>query len=452
VTTHIHFDNVLFVTKELLMQLTMETTVSQITIIRDVHGRISLFLEPSREHPIDEVEIENLKQQLAHVLGPYFGGDVWVSCTDDMFLESLERVIKHERVTAPWEEAKGRPLWYVLERHVAKHHWIESLSKTAPPWPITSVDEGQKPAVVTFYSFKGGLGRTTGLAGAAMVLARTGFRVAIVDLDLEAPGLATLFFEDKGSDTGVIDYLIEKPISDAGWSVRESVKTVNDRTVIGDSGEPIRIMPVGSVNKDYLEKLARLDFQNSSNQMKDVLKTLLEELANNYGPLDFILLDSRAGFHDIGGFAMTSLSHAAVLFGNHSRQTWAGLEHVVRLLTHQGEPEPLPVLLVHAMAPGLGDPSASQEQRRFLEKAYDVFLENYFSDSDEETVPNQNDPDAPFAPVLLPWHATLRGDITLWADGDEGMRSAQGFVSVLTDKPYQELAQRLCMLFGKNFK
>ena len=46
---------------------------------------------------------------------------------------------------------------------------------------------------LTDFSFKGGVGRTTALVATALTLARNGQRVAIVDLDLEAPGLSTMF-------------------------------------------------------------------------------------------------------------------------------------------------------------------------------------------------------------------------------------------------------------------
>src|SRR5207245_5905413 len=43
--------------------------------------------------------------------------------------------------------------------------------------------------VVSFYSYKGGVGRTMGVVNVAMALAQNGFRVMVVDLDLLAPGV-----------------------------------------------------------------------------------------------------------------------------------------------------------------------------------------------------------------------------------------------------------------------
>lgn len=71
--------------------------------------------------------------------------------------------------------------------------------------------EGQ---VVTFYSYKGGTGRTMALANVAWILAANGKRVLAVDWDLESPGLSRFFapFIDRDaleSTGGVIDLIRE---------------------------------------------------------------------------------------------------------------------------------------------------------------------------------------------------------------------------------------------------
>ena len=47
--------------------------------------------------------------------------------------------------------------------------------------------------VVTFYSFKGGTGRTMALANVAWILASNGLKVLVVDWDLDSPGLHRYF-------------------------------------------------------------------------------------------------------------------------------------------------------------------------------------------------------------------------------------------------------------------
>ena len=49
--------------------------------------------------------------------------------------------------------------------------------------------EGRDGRIITFYSYKGGTGRTMALANTAWILAANGYRVLAADWDLEAPGL-----------------------------------------------------------------------------------------------------------------------------------------------------------------------------------------------------------------------------------------------------------------------
>jgi len=49
-------------------------------------------------------------------------------------------------------------------------------------------DSSRDGTIVTFYSYKGGTGRTMALANTAWILAAAGNRVLTVDWDLEAPG------------------------------------------------------------------------------------------------------------------------------------------------------------------------------------------------------------------------------------------------------------------------
>src|SRR4051812_31787724 len=68
--------------------------------------------------------------------------------------------------------------------------------------------------IVTFYSYKGGTGRTLMLANVAWVLATNGQRVLAVDWDLEAPGLHRylepfLVDKDLSRSDGIIDLVTD---------------------------------------------------------------------------------------------------------------------------------------------------------------------------------------------------------------------------------------------------
>ena len=62
--------------------------------------------------------------------------------------------------------------------------------------------------IFTFYSFKGGVGRSMAVANIAELLYRRGLRVIMVDFDLEAPGLERFFDLPGISDSrGIIDMI-----------------------------------------------------------------------------------------------------------------------------------------------------------------------------------------------------------------------------------------------------
>jgi MinD-like ATPase involved in chromosome partitioning or flagellar assembly len=352
--------------------------LQSVTIIRDVYGKIRLYLEHNDSFSPQKADITTLETSLSQKLGSYYGKDIWLPQGEQDGYKPLIQAILNERVPAEWDDDTVTPRWYILERHVAKKAWTDKNSGS-PPWKQEYVDQGHKPAIVTFFSFKGGVGRTTGLVASAITLARHGHRVAIVDLDLEAPGLSTIFFQDNLENPGVIDYLLEKKIQQNDWPLRTHILPINEPILLGDTGETLRLVSAGTVDNNYLEKLARLDFQNLvDNQLPDRLRDLLRELESASKPLDFILLDARAGFHDIGGLAIADLSHAAVIFGTRSRQSWAGLTNVIRRLARPLSPEQLPVILVHALAPALRETGSVEELKGFADKAYQIFQANYY--------------------------------------------------------------------------
>ena len=424
--------------------------LDSVTIIRDIKGKIRLFLEPLENISIAEAETTDLNTFLSTKLGRYYGNDIWLPLEKDGY-KALIDTIKTERVLASWDD-ESVPRWYILERHIAKQAWTNQNIGT-PPWPQSVVDQKHKPAIVSFFSFKGGVGRTSTLVATALTLARNGHRVAIVDLDLEAPGLATIFSPDDSNNLGVIDYLLEKKIQENDWKLRTHLKIINDPTLRGEHGESIQLLPAGTIDGNYLEKLARLDFQNLvDGELQSTMVDMLKELNKEAQRLDFILMDARAGFHDIGGLAITALSHAAVIFGTQSRQSWAGLTHVIRHLASPAVEERLPLILVHSMAPGFGISGRETELIKFREQAYIVFQDNYYFG--DEDVPNPNDREEPFFPVVVPYQESLRGDIALFSRNStpEESNRLSDLVMIMTDSLYQDIAEKLCRLFGRELK
>ena len=94
---------------------------------------------------------------------------------------------------------------FIVERHLDKTNWFLKEKRFVSSVPV-----------ISFYSFKGGLGRTTALVLSAIHVARQGKRVVLVDFDLEAPGLSSLFlydFPEFSAINGVVDFFINLKVN-----------------------------------------------------------------------------------------------------------------------------------------------------------------------------------------------------------------------------------------------
>lgn len=113
---------------------------------------------------------------------------------------------------------------------------------------------GKKPLVVTFYSFKGGVGRTTALTFVANMLALRGKRVVVVDFDLEAPGLSFLLpILADNNKLGLLDYLHQRYLTP-----ELNVPTINEcvRQVHFDARGELYLVPAGEYDENYIHRLA----------------------------------------------------------------------------------------------------------------------------------------------------------------------------------------------------
>lgn len=158
--------------------------------------------------------------------------------------------------------------------------------------------------IITFYSYKGGTGRTMALANVAALLARRGYRVLAVDFDLEAPGLWRYFsgFRDRlDQQPGLIDLLAaaaSTPGHNADWR--------NYLTDLPIKAGPLTLMTSGQLDGDYSSRVLGFDwtefFQNARGG------EFLEQLRQQWrDAFDFTLIDSRTGITDTGGICTIML-------------------------------------------------------------------------------------------------------------------------------------------------
>ena len=174
--------------------------------------------------------------------------------------------------------------------------------------------------VVTFYSFKGGVGRTLALLNVAYEIADSGQRVLVVDFDLEAPAIRPDRWR-QGADDGETDDLGRGP-TDAGVVefVTRYLETMRvppvsdyivDATPAGCRGH-LAVMLAGAVDGTYGQRLNAIDWSLLYAARDGYV--MFEDVRAQWraAGFDYVLLDSRTGFTDVGGICTRHLPDAVV--------------------------------------------------------------------------------------------------------------------------------------------
>jgi MinD-like ATPase involved in chromosome partitioning or flagellar assembly len=161
-------------------------------------------------------------------------------------------------------------------------------------------------SVFTFYSYKGGVGRSFTLANVAVLLARWGNRVLCLDWDLEAPGLSDYFREQLPGPPlrGVVDL-----VDDFHAGRFDPASHVTRLTGVG----ALDFVAAGREEPGYVGRVQEIDWDGLYEEgFGDYLERCREWWTAEY---DFVLIDSRTGISDIGGICTAHLpDHLVVLF------------------------------------------------------------------------------------------------------------------------------------------
>jgi MinD-like ATPase involved in chromosome partitioning or flagellar assembly len=418
-------------------------SVDRACVVRDVRGKVRLVIRPAlAARPDDVVALrERLEGALSADLGRWFVTPILVTTDPGERGNVARTVLDHGE---PWNEAAypdpvtghqrtpNRPDgWLRVERSLGKHGWI-GRERSTSPWPL----EAGAPAIVTFYSFKGGAGRTTALAACAWQLAagtagRDPKRVAIVDLDLEAPGVGALFAVD--TERGVLDIVVDH----VATSAIDLDRAYGSASSLGAEAPKVDVFPAGALNEDFVRKLGRLDYATAEPwgasdriPVHQALVALLGRIRGELNP-DYILLDARAGLHDLAGMSLHGLAHVDVIVTRASRQALDGFSLTVRTLARRKREEDLRCVTVHGFGPLDAEaPEGRAEIEEVRSHAYRVFSDAVYDDAPEET-----DDAAAHWPWMLPRDERLHRFATL-----ASVREA------LFSEPYRRLTGRVVEL------
>ena len=195
--------------------------------------------------------------------------------------------------------------------------------------------------IITFYSFKGGAGRSMALANIACLLARrkrASEPVLMIDWDLEAPGLHRYFEKhvEGGTRPGLIDLFVELQalVRDRGLPAadvdraRHLVEACRPEEFITPTTiDGLHLLLAGSLDREYASKVNVFDWEGLFESAPGCFQALADYLATRYS---YVLIDSRTGHTDIGGICTTLMPERLVGVFTPSRQSLDGLLAVLR--------------------------------------------------------------------------------------------------------------------------
>ncbi|MEU1273826.1 FxSxx-COOH system tetratricopeptide repeat protein [Streptomyces sp. NPDC005799] len=203
--------------------------------------------------------------------------------------------------------------------------------------------ENRKGSVITFYSYKGGTGRTMALANVAWILAANGYRVLAVDWDLEAPGLHRFFHPflrpsllraTPGLINLIDDYrreaLRDLPDREPDWHRRYARVRPHAISLDWSFQAPgsLDFLSAGMRHRDY-PIVGNMDWDRfyssyGGGQFFDAMRADMERY------YDFTLIDSRTGHSDLADICTVQMPSTLVVCYTLSDQSIDGAASVAR--------------------------------------------------------------------------------------------------------------------------
>lgn len=201
--------------------------------------------------------------------------------------------------------------------------------------------------IVTFYSYKGGTGRSMALANIAWILASNSKRVLVVDWDLEAPGLQRYFRpflidRELATSPGVVD-LISAFILEAITPLEKGQRLAHDWFLPLTDIEPyvisldwefplgglIDFIPAGRQGPDYAMRFAAINWQKFYDVLGggEFIEVLKSTMRSQY---DYILVDSRTGVSDTSGICTIQMPDSLVVCFTYNNQSIEGAASIAQ--------------------------------------------------------------------------------------------------------------------------
>jgi len=204
----------------------------------------------------------------------------------------------------------------------------------------------EKGKIITFYSFKGGVGRSMALANIACLLAKKNKPVLMLDWDLDAPGLHQFFGNAgiSGSEKGLIDFFIEiQNIIDQRLEKKDNILEMEDQEIAEILGSIslsdyiiktdiscLDLITCGIKDEKYSSLVRNFDWVGLFKKAPNLFYLFAERLTQTY---QYVLIDSRTGYTDTSGICTMLMPEILVLVFTPNKQSISGVIELLHKAT-----------------------------------------------------------------------------------------------------------------------
>jgi len=212
--------------------------------------------------------------------------------------------------------------------------------------------------IVTFYSYKGGTGRTMALANVACLLARnqTAGDVLMIDWDLEAPGLHQFFRnkfqnqftgvsnQDRALDErlGLLDLFRElnetictSLAPDEEQSEKSAIQMIDnldlERFTLETDISHLYLLKAGQFDGKYAARVSTFQWEELYNRSPWLISAFATRLAKEFR---YVLIDSRTGLSDTSGICTMLMPEKLVVVFTPNFQSLTGILGLIRRATN----------------------------------------------------------------------------------------------------------------------
>lgn len=197
--------------------------------------------------------------------------------------------------------------------------------------------------IFTFYSYKGGTGRSMALANIACLLAKRyveNQNVLMIDWDLEAPGLHRFFESNHGGgnpdQSGLIDLFWKmKELCDTkpfdidnssdffeGLDLEKFIQKTNIKN--------LSLMTAGKFDGLYSTRVNTFNWEDLFNNNPDLISGFANYLTKKF---KYVLIDSRTGYTDISNVCTALMPEKLIVVFTPNRQSLDGVLGMVKNVT-----------------------------------------------------------------------------------------------------------------------